>query len=252
MAYQPIVDLTSRPRPWPTRRWCAARSPTTRRWPGYQIVAAARAHDRIRQLDESSRRLALEQAAGALEGGERLFVNFDPMSVYDPEVCLRNTWATARKVGIGIEQVCFEIVDADRCPDVDFLRRVIESFRAEGATDRAPEPGLRAHRRELPARAAPRHREARAPPDRGPGGRERPPRPGGRDDRLRPRAGHHRRHRRHRDRGRPALRARARGRHRPGLLPGPARPADPGGRPHARGHRRAAGPRPSSASPATS
>ena len=121
-----------------------------------------------------------------------------------------------------------------------------------GRDGRAPEPGLRAHRRELPARAAPRRREARAPPDRGPRARERPPRPGGRDDRLRPRAGHHRRRRRHRDRGRPALRARARGGHGPGLLPGAARPADPGGRPHARGHRRAARTPASSASPATS
>lgn len=133
MAYQPIVDLSSgRTVAYEALvRGSIADDETVA---GHQIVAAARAHDRIRQLDESSRRLALEQAAGALEGGERLFVNFDPMSVYDPEVCLRNTWATARKVGIGIEQVCFEIVDADRCPDVDFLSRVIETFRAEGAT----------------------------------------------------------------------------------------------------------------------
>ena len=34
MAYQPIVDLTLRRAPWPTRRWCAARWPTTRPWPG--------------------------------------------------------------------------------------------------------------------------------------------------------------------------------------------------------------------------
>ncbi|HEX5911230.1 MAG TPA: GGDEF domain-containing protein [Thermoleophilaceae bacterium] len=133
MAYQPIVDLSSgRTVAYEALvRGSVADDETVA---GYQIVAAARAHDRIRQLDESSRRLALEQAAGALEGGERLFVNFDPMSVYDPEVCLRNTWATARKVGIGIDQVCFEIVDAHRCPDIDFLRRVIESFRAEGAS----------------------------------------------------------------------------------------------------------------------
>ena len=98
MAYQPIVDLSSgRTVAYEALvRGSIADDETVA---GHQIVAAARAHDRIRQLDESSRRLALEQAAGALEGGERLFVNFDPMSVYDPEVCLRNTWAHGAQGG---------------------------------------------------------------------------------------------------------------------------------------------------------
>lgn len=130
MVYQPMVDLRSGA--------TLAYEALVRGWlpneevAGHQIVAAARAHDRIRQLDERGRTLALEQAGG-LQEGKRLFVNFDPMSVYDPEVCLRTTWETARRVGIGIEQVCFEIVDAERCPDVDFLRRIIERFRSEGA-----------------------------------------------------------------------------------------------------------------------
>ncbi|HYI36758.1 MAG TPA: GGDEF domain-containing protein [Thermoleophilaceae bacterium] len=132
MAYQPIVDLSSGETVAYEALVRGALGDDV--VAGHQIVAAAHAHDRVRQLDESARTLALEQAAGALDGGERLFVNFDPMSVYDPEICLRNTWATARRVGIGIEQVCFEIVDAERCPDLDFLRRIIERFRAEGAS----------------------------------------------------------------------------------------------------------------------
>lgn len=132
MAYQPIVDLHA----GTTVAYEALvrGSLDGEEMAGHQIVAAAHAHDRVRQLDEATRTMALTQAAGALGEGERLVVNFDPMSVYDPEMCLRNTWATARRVGIGIEQVCFEIVDPGRCPDLDFLRRVIERFRAEGAS----------------------------------------------------------------------------------------------------------------------
>jgi diguanylate cyclase (GGDEF)-like protein len=132
MAYQPIVDLAS--------GVTVAFEALVRgllgdeEMAGHQIVAAAHAHDRVRHLDETARTMALKQAEGALGPDERLFVNFDPMSVYDPEMCLRNTWATARRVGIGIEQVCFEVVDAERCHDLAFLRRVIERFRAEGAS----------------------------------------------------------------------------------------------------------------------
>lgn len=132
MAYQPVVDLRS----GVTVAYEAfVRGVVDREeMAGHQIVAAARAHDRLRQLDETARTMAIKQASGALAEGEQLFVNFDPMSLYDPEMCLRTTWAAARRVGIGIEQVCFEVADTERCPDVDFLRRVIERFRAEGAS----------------------------------------------------------------------------------------------------------------------
>lgn len=132
MAYQPVVDLAS----GATMAYEAlirGHLEGGDEVSGHQIVTAARAHDRVRQLDEQGRALALEQAAGSLAAGELLFVNFDPMSVYDPEVCLRATWETAQRVGIGIDQVCFEIVDPERCPDLDFLRRIVERFRAEGA-----------------------------------------------------------------------------------------------------------------------
>ena len=129
MAYQPIVDLNT----GATVAYEAlvrGALDDDEVVAGHQIVPAARAHDRVRQLDESGRTLALEQAAPSLDPGIRLFVNVDPMSVYDPEVCLRTTWEAARRVGIGIEQVCFELVDAERCPDVGFVRRIIQRFRA--------------------------------------------------------------------------------------------------------------------------
>jgi diguanylate cyclase (GGDEF)-like protein len=132
MAYQPVADLRS----GATHGYEALARGTVgdEVLAGHQIVTAARAHDAVRQLDDVSRALALEQAGERLRGGERLFVNFDPMSVYDPEVCLRSTWATARRVGITMEQVCFEVVDAERCTDLRFLRRIFDRFRAEGAT----------------------------------------------------------------------------------------------------------------------
>ena len=100
---------------------------------GGQIVGAARAHQALFNLDQRGRAIALEHGLPVLPDGATLFVNFTPSAIYDPDICLRTTWAIARRLGFPLSRVCFEVVETERFPDVDFLLRILDRYRAEGA-----------------------------------------------------------------------------------------------------------------------
>lgn len=100
---------------------------------GGEIIAAARAHGALFTLDLVGRTVALEQAMPKLSDDQVLFVNFTPTAIYDPEVCLRTTWAIARRLGLSTERICFEVVETEQFPDLAFLQRILDEYRAQGA-----------------------------------------------------------------------------------------------------------------------
>jgi diguanylate cyclase (GGDEF)-like protein/PAS domain S-box-containing protein len=104
-----------------------------REFNGGEIVAAARAHGAIFTLDLVGRTIALEQGMPKLIGDEVLFVNFTPTAIYDPAICLRTTWAIARRHGVPLDRICFEVVETEQYPDVSFLRRILDEYRSHGA-----------------------------------------------------------------------------------------------------------------------
>ena len=100
---------------------------------GGEIVQAAKAHGAIFTLDLVGRTVALEQAMPKLAKDQVLFVNFTPTAIYDPQVCLRTTWAIARRLGLPMENICFETVESEEFPDLSFLRGILDEYRARGA-----------------------------------------------------------------------------------------------------------------------
>jgi diguanylate cyclase (GGDEF)-like protein/PAS domain S-box-containing protein len=100
---------------------------------GSEIVQAARAHGALFSLDLVGRTVALEQAMPKLQRDQVLFVNFTPTAIYDPKVCLRTTWAIARRLGLPMERICFEAVESEEFPDISFLRRILDEYREQGA-----------------------------------------------------------------------------------------------------------------------
>lgn len=100
---------------------------------GGEIVQAARAHGALFSLDLVGRTVALEHGMPKLTGDQVLFVNFTPTAIYDPKVCLRTTWAMAQRLGLPMERICFEVVETEEFPDLAFLRRIIDEYRAQGA-----------------------------------------------------------------------------------------------------------------------
>ncbi|MFP4695285.1 EAL domain-containing protein [Thiohalospira sp.] len=96
-----------------------------------QMLGAARDADLLFPLDLAARRAAIQEASRHAAGG-RVFINFSPASIYDPEYCLRTTMAALEETDLRPEQLVFEIIESDRIDDVGKLRRIVDTYRAHG------------------------------------------------------------------------------------------------------------------------
>ncbi|MEQ9453419.1 MAG: EAL domain-containing protein [Phycisphaeraceae bacterium] len=97
------------------------------------LVRSAKAHDALLVLDQACWRAAIEQSEMYLRTGGRVFINFFPITVYDPEVCLATTFAAAERAGADISQLTFEVVESEAFPDIDHLKSILAAYRERGA-----------------------------------------------------------------------------------------------------------------------
>ncbi len=90
---------------------------------------AARDAEVLFQLDRAARLTAIRQAV-AHRVRERLFINFNPSSIYDPAYCLKSTINAIETAGIDPARIVFEVVESDRV-DLDLLG-IVTSYRRAG------------------------------------------------------------------------------------------------------------------------
>lgn len=109
-----------------------AYGPTGHELPAARLFGAAAAGGWTNVLDRIGRETAIRDAAPWLGDG-RLFINFIPTSIYRPEVCLATTLAAARRHGVPLSQLTFEVVETHRTDDVQHLVSVVEYYRERGA-----------------------------------------------------------------------------------------------------------------------
>lgn len=95
------------------------------------MMSSARDADLTYQLDLAARRQAVRDAAAVGIDG-RVFINFSPAAIYDPEFCLRSTVSLIERVGLRPEQVVFEIIEADRPQDMNHLRGIVAFYQSRG------------------------------------------------------------------------------------------------------------------------
>ena len=81
--------------------------------------------DRVCRLN-SIRGFAAQGVAG------KAFINFNPVSVYNPVACLQSTVAAARSVGLTPDRIVFELIERNHVSDEAHLLRVVEFYRAAG------------------------------------------------------------------------------------------------------------------------
>ncbi len=98
--------------------------------PGY-LFETARKADLLFYLDRESRMTAIRSAAPLCRSA-KIFVNFNPTTIYKPEFCLASTMATMEEQGLTPADVVFEVVESDRVADIDHLRAILGFYRERG------------------------------------------------------------------------------------------------------------------------
>jgi EAL domain-containing protein (putative c-di-GMP-specific phosphodiesterase class I) len=85
-------------------------------------------------FDQSCRVKAIEMAARLSPPGEpaRVSINFIPGAVYQPENCIRRTLETARRVGMPLGNIIFEVTENERIIDRPHLMNIFREYRSQG------------------------------------------------------------------------------------------------------------------------
>jgi EAL domain-containing protein (putative c-di-GMP-specific phosphodiesterase class I) len=97
------------------------------------MVSTARILGMSHELDHAAWRTAIRQGRRLMQSGLALFLNFTPSSVQNSTFDVKKTKAMCREMGVDISQLVFELTEAEKVNDFDFLKKVMEEYRAEGA-----------------------------------------------------------------------------------------------------------------------
>ncbi len=97
-----------------------------------ELFAAAAEAGWLHLLDRVGRTSAIKGAQGWLED-KLLFVNFVPTTIYRPEVCLATTAQAVVDAGLRLDQLVFEVTEAEHVADIDHLSDVFAYYRGGGA-----------------------------------------------------------------------------------------------------------------------
>ncbi|MBD59838.1 MAG: diguanylate phosphodiesterase [Citromicrobium sp.] len=85
-------------------------------------------------FDQQCRVAAIEGAvaAGILDTGARLSINFLPNAVYSPLACIQLTLKTARACGMPTERLLFEFTENEQMDDTAHVQSIIDTYRKMG------------------------------------------------------------------------------------------------------------------------
>lgn len=130
MAFQPIVDVETG---LPYAYEALVRGADGE---GAAQVLARVTPDNRYAFDQQCRVAAIEQAvaAGILDTGAKLSINFLPNAVYSPVACIQLTLKTARATGLPTDRLIFEFTENEEMVDTDHVAHIIDTYRRMGFT----------------------------------------------------------------------------------------------------------------------
>ncbi len=86
----------------------------------------------VRGVNGESAGKILGQLAADLGLQQRLSINFLPNAVYEPAACIRMTVETARRVGLPLDRIIFEVTEGEQVVDHDKLIAIIRAYKEFG------------------------------------------------------------------------------------------------------------------------
>lgn len=96
-----------------------------------RIFGTARDSDLLFQLDREARIQAVKNGS-QLPVNKKIFINFMPTSIYDPEYCLRTTMEAVKDFEVRKDQLVFEVVETEEVGDRDNLIEILDYYREKG------------------------------------------------------------------------------------------------------------------------
>jgi EAL domain-containing protein (putative c-di-GMP-specific phosphodiesterase class I) len=101
---------------------------------GASEVLAAANDTNLYAFDQRCRVRAIELAAslGIATKGAFVSINFMPNAIYRPEVCIRTTLDTARRVGFPTEHIIFEFTEDQQIREPERVREILHAYRKMG------------------------------------------------------------------------------------------------------------------------
>ena len=87
--------------------------------------------DMLFYLDRACRETSLKTAA-VKNIDSKVFINFIPTAIYDPEHCLQSTVKWAKQLEFDPKNIIFEVIESDHVEDLDHLKRILDFYKSEG------------------------------------------------------------------------------------------------------------------------
>lgn len=91
----------------------------------------AREGEMLFYLDRACRESSLKTAA-VKNIKTKVFINFIPTAIYDPEHCLQSTVKWAKQLEFDPKQVIFEVTESDYVADLDHLKKILDYYKSQG------------------------------------------------------------------------------------------------------------------------
>lgn len=96
-----------------------------------RLFSSAGSASMLQKLDQSARACSL-RTIHQNPMKPMFFINFNPVSIYDPQSCLRDTFALLRELKLSPDQIVFEVVESEQIASPEKLIEILEEYRRNG------------------------------------------------------------------------------------------------------------------------
>lgn len=99
--------------------------------PPFELFKMAKDSNMLFNLDRQARETNIINSYKQ-KINSKIFINFTPTAIYDPEFCLKTTMERIREFDISPDRIVFEVVESEQVLKIEHLNRILDYYRKEG------------------------------------------------------------------------------------------------------------------------